>query len=127
MNHITRAMFPLNTPVVVEAMIDRQSGWEFDAPLIFMSPFCRDCITGSICVEAVYSKLEDILIDLDCDYRIEQESHDELRQIFSRVRSGHDRKRWAYYRATVIVSRWAGPDDQECGDWSITFDGDNQQ
>lgn len=48
---ITRELFPLGVPVIVEAMIDRESGWEFDAPLHFISPFHRYREVGSISIE----------------------------------------------------------------------------
>lgn len=44
---ITKAMFPIGVPVLVESFIDSGCGWEFDAPLHIMSPFHAYYIVGS--------------------------------------------------------------------------------
>ncbi len=113
---VTKATFPVGEIVTVEAFIDREAGWEFDAPLHFIAPFHRYYETGSIGVESVRAHLEDILIDLDCGIDLRPCDHpwpyapEELTRIISRVRSGHDRKRFAYYRVNVLVDNWTEGD-----------------
>lgn len=121
---LTRELFPLGVPVIVEAMIDRESGWEFDAPLHFISPFHRYREVGSISKSTVESRLDDVLTDLDCGLSWEADRHvwpylpEEYLRFVSRVRSGHDRRRFAYFRCQVTVRRW---DENSLGDWEIKF------
>lgn len=111
---ITRSTFPLNQPVIVEAIIDCESGWEFDAPLHIMRPFHRYIETGSIWAGAVDSALEDILIDLSIgqDESLPPDDHawpytgKYLDRVFRQVRNGGRRDRFCYYRRIVLVTDW---------------------
>ena len=123
---ITKDTFPLGVPVLIETMIDREAGWEFDAPMEIMSPFRLFRETGSIGPEAVEAVLEDLLIDFDCNLTVEPDCVGDddddaaLHEIFSKVRGGRLRKRWAYYRTTVVVNRWTSEDESIDADWTIT-------
>lgn len=122
---ITKDMFPVGVQVIVETIIDSASGWEFGAPMDVMSPFRAVFEVGSIGHGSVESKLEDLIIDLDCGLKRYQDSGDdadpELNEVFSKVRSGHMRSRYAYFRTAVTVNRWSpdGADDSDSLDFSI--------
>lgn len=123
---VTREVFPLYVPVIVEAMIDREPGWEFDAPLHFIAPFHRYCEVGSICETSVLKELDDLLLDLDCCFSYSADAHcwpylpAEYLRFASRVRAGHDRRRFAYFRCEVTVTRWGTSDASDCGEWNIS-------
>lgn len=110
---ITRDTFPIGIPISVEAIIDGSCGWEFDAPLHIMRPFHRHYDVGSICVESVESKIEELLIDLDVDGSLPGEDDvwpyanwDYLNGLFLRCRRGKGRRGVSYFRLDVTVNQW---------------------
>ena len=123
MKPITRTLFPLHELVVVESFIDN-CGWEFDAPLHFMRPFHRYCITGSACKEVIDERIEDILIDLASDRSIPADDDSwpytpsYLKRFFAEIRRGKHKDRVWYYRTEVVVESWGYGDDGQCWNYS---------
>lgn len=121
---ITRADFPFNTPVIVEAFIDREAGWEFDAPMHIMVPWHRYCIINSITSHVLFDRIDNILTDLDCGFSVEADddswpySPGYLKRKWRQIRSGKCAKRFPVLSATVTVFEWAS-NDESCGQWDI--------
>jgi len=111
---LDREAFPIGVPVVIEAIIDGSCGWEFSAPMHVMRPFHRYFETGSICVESVEEKIEDLMIDLDAYVSLSGEDSvwpyanwDYLNGLFLRCRRGKGRQGVSYFRVDVTVSHWS--------------------
>lgn len=120
---ITKATFPVGRVITVESIIHGNTGWEFDAPLHFMRPFHLHCITGSACTEAINRKLEDLLIDLDCEKEIPADTDawpfrgETLKRIFVKAQR-REAQGVFYYRSKVRVRRWSAPGAADA-DWVI--------
>lgn len=118
MNQISKEVFPLGIPVIVESIIDRQSGYEFDAPMEVMVPFRMFCEVHSTGHDSVEQKLEDLIIDLDCGIKRtegpeNENAEAELAEVFSRVRSGYLRDRFSYFRTEIQVDKWSSDSGDE--------------
>src|SRR5579872_5034670 len=98
---INKETFPIGQLVKIEAFIDRESGWEFDAPMHIMSPFHRYHETGSICDWALYRVLEDLLIDVDIYGSVEADDNawpytaKELQEDWEQIKAGKSGNRYA--------------------------------
>lgn len=107
---ITKDAFPVGKPVIVESFIDRKAeGVWF---LEIMEPFRLYAETYTDGHRAVDVTLEDLIIDIDCGIKRCGPEHvwrgeETVREIFSRVRSGHLRDRYACHRTQVIVHAWS--------------------
>lgn len=122
---VTKALFPVGVPVVVEAIVDTRSGWEFDAPMHIMRPFHRYCEVGSITSQALEDRIKDILLDLDLGDEIKPDDHawpytgEYLKRVFRQVQKGQRLDRFWHLRSTVVVNSWAN-DDSGCVDYDVT-------
>jgi len=120
---VTRSIFPLGVPVVIEAITDLASGWDFDAPMHVMTPFHRYCIVGSISDQTLVDEVEELLVNLSCGMEISSDAntwpYDEghLLSMFSMAKRGNILSDVRLDRVVVTVTDWGDADGD--GKWTI--------
>lgn len=108
---ITRDMFPVGKPVVLDSFVDTNCGWEFDAPLHFFAPIHLYYEVGSNHEDTVSEKIYELLVDLE-DREVEQSLStwpylsNYYEQMVAKITKGKAPKRLSLYRTTVTVRHW---------------------